>query len=463
MKTTMKHKARHDFRIALMVMIIFSIGLACTRQVVPGYTMLSAKVTDLSQSVQINYAGEWRDASLTTAGTFVDTLDIVSPQYVWVSIGEHSTKLFIGPGDKVDIRVDTTFSFGGDNVEINAHLYQVGLDDYDREGYEFNNHEAVFTKNESDYIKYRDSIRQLKLSQLAKLSANEAFLVLNQKDIEFEYHYDVARYPDYHSYYFNDYVPTALITDFYQGVPMDDETYARNYPDYRRLLDILFNKKIENIRDSSLTPLEGHLEVLEGIESPTILHNRLNLALLYYTVNEKNMTGMRDRMLALAKLDKTKQAIAEHYAVISKLQPGTVAPGFDFINHAGGNTKLEDLKGKYVYIDMWATWCTPCIVEIPYLHEIESEFQNSNIEFVSISVDEPWSQGTWREMVVEKEMQGIQLLANNGMRSEFVQRFGIQGIPHFILLDDKGLIVSANAERPSDPKLLQRLRALPLW
>ena len=47
-------------------------------------------------------------------------------------------------------------------------------------------------------------------------------------------------------------------------------------------------------------------------------------------------------------------------------------------------TKLEDLRGKYVYIDVWATWCGPCRGEIPYLQKVEEKYKGKNIEFVSI-------------------------------------------------------------------------------
>ena len=59
-----------------------------------------------------------------------------------------------------------------------------------------------------------------------------------------------------------------------------------------------------------------------------------------------------------------------------------------FENYAGETSSLEDFKGRYVYIDVWATWCGPCKKEIPYLKAIEEKFHNRNIEFVSISVDE---------------------------------------------------------------------------
>ena len=141
---------------------------------------------------------------------------------------------------------------------------------------------------------------------------------------------------------------------------------------------------------------------------------------------------------------------------------GTVSPTFsNYENHKGGTTSLSDFKGKYVYIDIWATWCGPCKVEIPYLKKIESKYQDRNIEFVSISVDDDRRSGTmekahtaWKKMVAEKELTGVQLFTGSGWKADFVQEYKVSGIPRFILIDPNGNIVDADAPRPSSKKLI---------
>lgn len=139
---------------------------------------------------------------------------------------------------------------------------------------------------------------------------------------------------------------------------------------------------------------------------------------------------------------------------------GNIAPSFDYVNHAGGKTKLEDLRGKYVYIDVWATWCGPCRGEIPSLKKVEEKFHDKNITFVSISVDEDKDYEKWKKFVTDKELGGVQLFADKNWMSAFIQSFGINSIPRFILIDPKGKVVSADAERPSDAKLTEKLEGL---
>ena len=144
---------------------------------------------------------------------------------------------------------------------------------------------------------------------------------------------------------------------------------------------------------------------------------------------------------------------------VAKLK-NTAAPLFDYLNHKGGTTKLDELKGKYVYIDVWATWCGPCRAEIPSLKKIEEKYHGKNIEFVSISVDVQKDFEKWKKFVTDKQLGGIQLFADKDWNSDFIKSFGINSIPRFILIDPKGNVVSADAARPSDPKLQEELDTL---
>ena len=121
---------------------------------------------------------------------------------------------------------------------------------------------------------------------------------------------------------------------------------------------------------------------------------------------------------------------------------------------------MSDLKGKYTYIDVWATWCGPCKVEIPYLKQIEEDYKDKNIQFVSISIDKLKDRDLWKNMIKEKELGGIQLLADKDWQSSFLKSYDIKSIPRFILLDPEGKIVSAAAPRPSDKKLINLLNVL---
>lgn len=171
------------------------------------------------------------------------------------------------------------------------------------------------------------------------------------------------------------------------------------------------------------------------------------------------------------RFDKMKMSYLEYYEsqnALKKEFAGKPSPTFkNYENYNGGTSSLKDFRGKYVYIDVWATWCGPCKVEIPYLKKIEQKFHDKNIEFISISVDDARRSGTmakaykdWRAMVKDKNLTGTQLITGNGWDVDFVKDYKINGIPRFILIDPRGNIIDPDAPRPSSAKLNKILEDL---
>lgn len=140
----------------------------------------------------------------------------------------------------------------------------------------------------------------------------------------------------------------------------------------------------------------------------------------------------------------------------ARIAPGQFSPDFACPDLSGKTVGLADLKGKYVYIDVWATWCGPCCAELPHLQKLEQKFATRNIAFVSISCDR--NKEAWKKMIGEKQLGGIQL--NGGENSDFMKAYMIRGIPRFILLDREGKILNADMSRPSDSRTVEVLEAL---
>lgn len=169
-------------------------------------------------------------------------------------------------------------------------------------------------------------------------------------------------------------------------------------------------------------------------------------------------------------LNMFQNYFAESIAVREQFPVGSPSPTFEnYENLNGGTTSLKDLEGKYVYIDVWATWCGPCIAEIPALKKLEEEYADNNIQFVSISIDDAMRSGggdpevaktKWRTMIEEENLAGIQLFSDKNWKSDFIQNYKINGIPRFILIDPNGNVVDANAPRPSSKKLVELFDSL---
>ncbi|MDG2194045.1 MAG: TlpA disulfide reductase family protein [Polaribacter sp.] len=165
-------------------------------------------------------------------------------------------------------------------------------------------------------------------------------------------------------------------------------------------------------------------------------------------------------------LEKNYEAQHAASSKTNKLSKGNSSPKFkNYINYKGGSSSLDSFKGSYVYIDIWATWCKPCLREIPALKNLEKQYHGKNIQFLSISIDNKRTAGSWEQakakwqkMVSSKNLSGVQLYA--GQNLEFIQKYQVSSIPRFILIDPKGMIVDANAPRPSNPRLVTLFNGL---
>jgi len=211
--------------------------------------------------------------------------------------------------------------------------------------------------------------------------------------------------------------------------------------------DLFANPNAEQL-DKAIADYKAGFQKLET--------NYKGLDSLHKAEGVKNMEGT---------IKSLKKYLSGKIALREALPEGKPSPTFEnYINYNGGTTSLSDLKGKFVYVDIWATWCGPCKREIPSLKKVEEQFHDKNIEFVSISVDDERRSGTkekafesWKAMVKDKELGGIQLFSDNAWQSEFVKNYQVTGIPRFILIDPDGNIISPDAPRPSNPKLVELL------
>lgn len=208
---------------------------------------------------------------------------------------------------------------------------------------------------------------------------------------------------------------------------------SRNYNKLYQLDTLSLNKEIASIKDR-LIILYADKKVDKDIAKK--IENQF----------EKVFVKLKDKTKRTSKRN-TRQG---------GLKAGDIAPQFHNLeNYNGGTTSMEDLKGKYIYIDVWATWCGPCRAQIPALKVLEEEYRDKNIEFVSISSDRPKSYDRWRRMIEREEMKGIQLYMGND--KSFMRDFGIRGIPRFIFIDPEGKIVRSSAPRPSQTKQVKKM------
>lgn len=135
---------------------------------------------------------------------------------------------------------------------------------------------------------------------------------------------------------------------------------------------------------------------------------------------------------------------------LQSLKSGQQAPQFVLKDLEGKTVALSDFKGKVVYIDFWASWCLPCIMENKEVKKIKPLYKD--VVFLYITRDK--SDSVWRDAINKQEIEGIHLMGGDNV---VFDHYKAEGVPKYVLIDKKGRIVTANAPRPSDAEALKAL------
>jgi thiol-disulfide isomerase/thioredoxin len=145
----------------------------------------------------------------------------------------------------------------------------------------------------------------------------------------------------------------------------------------------------------------------------------------------------------ILKLIDTPKAPAEIREVVAGIRAKREALGkpvdIKFKAVDGRDVDLASMKGKVVLIDFWATWCGPCVGEIPHVKEAYEKLHPNGFEIVGISLDQ--DKAKLESFVKEKEMTWPQYFDGEGWKNKFAQKFGINAIPAMWLVDKKGNLV----------------------
>lgn len=146
-------------------------------------------------------------------------------------------------------------------------------------------------------------------------------------------------------------------------------------------------------------------------------------------------------------IDQRKQEFFDRKKFTKRIESGIPAPDFEIKDVNGMSHKLSDFKRKMIYLHFWATWCGPCRIEMPTLNELINKLDDNKVIVINVCIDNELYK--FKKIVSEEKLGGLNLICDENEGDRLINFYNISSIPHYVLIDENGLIIKNNCDRPA--------------
>lgn len=430
------------------------------------------------------------ESKLDSVGNGKIESNLSKPIFSSIQIGSKYSEVYLFPGYDMVATIDSLsrhdkpIKFIGNGSDVNNYLAMVffitekikmakgkyistlGLDEFNQR------FDSLSRAIKAFHLHYTDSIKLANnLKELLERKNNIKFLAIRQE-------YAFALYNDYLSKHSTDLKNNKVVQKFimpngFQNitdeVPFDTAILNMGIFEYNHLLQLYLYNKIYNSNFNTSNNEKDHYiskadeDIRTGGYTAGIKEYLLAINIKYWMMTQ-GITPATNLIFKNFKEDYPNSAysltVQKNYNEWLAIAPGNPAPDFSGTTPDGKNLSLTDLKGKVVYVDVWATWCGPCIEEIPDSKKMQKEFEgNTDIEFLNVSIDR--DKAAWKKFLLEdKTWKGLHLHQQEEEINSFWKAYKMAGVPTYILIDQDGKIVNAKASRPSEGKIKDQIDSL---
>ncbi len=419
------------------------------------------------------YNSQTFEINLTKEGKFKTDIPLEQAEIATLAYDNQYVNIYLVPGDKLSMefegpRLIETIRYFGNTANENSFLNQYYKDYSDNRS--FNAFDKMKELNGESFKQFVEDKKQKQLAFLNEFNTRKAlssrFIERIKQMREYEDLSMLIRYPMMHRYLSGN-KEAKTEASFYSF--MDKSTlqhdHALNlaaYCEYVKDHEQWASKELGGIRQDSVTSTEEYYKKryqyarnnYTGQVRSFLLSALLIEAFPYVNVN--SILPEVNDYRALKPVKKNSDLVEVALSRAIALSPGKPAPLFTLTNLQGQQVSLSDFRGKVVYLDFWASWCGPCIGELPHAKKLKEKFEGSDVVFLYISVDD--DEKDWRNMVEKKEMAGVHLLSK-GFRSEVPMAYNVRGIPSYWIIGRDGQIINNNPSRPSGKNIAIELEA----
>ncbi len=460
-----------------------------------GWVRITGKITNpLAENIEVvrvtNYVNDQEKiytSKVGANGEFTLDMEVFAPQYIQIKHSIFKTRAFAAPGndfninfDCVDFQKSIKYSGKGgadnnfmaeyfrkyeSNTAWDVYLLmckshdpmkfkQVWMDHLKEEEEFLKNYAASFPLTDAFKVWMADHIRYKNANQLWDYQFNHAW----ENDIE------VSSFTPPPSYF-------TFLDDF-----KANNDYLASSPYYNRFLDN-FIWHLYNL-DLSARDMEGfeRFDVRAKKEIALTKKNFTGYARdkqysdIMYEILEKNEKDLfeslyddykgivEDEHLKFVIEVKSNQVIAKNKGEALPLG----AKEIQVVDENGNTVPFKDLislyAGNVVYVDFWASWCAPCIQEMPSSLILQDRFQGEPVKFLYLSQDE--ESDRWRKAIARNSITGDHVLMNREMFVKLSGQYNVSSIPRYMIIDKNGNVVVPDATSPSNINTAKKINEL---
>ncbi|MCY1521221.1 Thiol-disulfide oxidoreductase ResA [compost metagenome] len=381
-----------------------------------------------------------------TAGNFDIRFKVTSPNYF--RLGRNA--LYLSPGDNLTVFIDYSDPrkavFNGRGAEANTYLKH-----------------CPFPKGGS-YIDAGSNVKstpEATLTFVEEMAANRAKELLAVKGISDEFRrLETARIKA-------DLINSILMGEDYSTyiLKLKEEEEKAFSVKYKAATDAALAAYCKDFTDPSLMKMVVYRDVAGTVIKHGGSAESLQQIKAYYAVSKlvRNMQKESDKQLLAAFKSEIEQlgepiyqtAANKMLASLMAFGKGDPAADFAALDAQGQTVSLSSLKGKVIYVDLWATWCGPCMKEMPAFEQLKQEYAtNKDVVFISLSIDD--NEALWKGSLRQRQADGYQWLINRNK----LKAYNIVGIPRSLLIGKDFKMVDMNAPMPSEAAAKKAIDAL---
>jgi thiol-disulfide isomerase/thioredoxin len=250
--------------------------------------------------------------------------------------------------------------------------------------------------------------------------------------------------------------------------------------DYEANRKMVFNKYLKRTYDSSAVAVKSgnkerieywnvehekasenyKAELAQWVEQPFFINS---LAAVHHSIrwNSETDTALMNQMVSIfqkkyPKYDLTRQLVNKVNAT-KRIAIGAIAPVFVSTDTAGKKIDLKGCRGKYTFVEFWASWCAPCREESPTLVRLYNEYKDKGFAILSVSIDKNTTQ--WKNAIRQDGYTWENVCDLNGYGGPTAALYTVTAIPNSFLLDKNGRIIAKNLRgKDLESKLAELMR-----